>query len=269
MKMTRKSIGLTAIYLYIFLFFAWQILPLLLSGLAAFNDTRFPSVVPWRGTTGKWFVVMGNDTRLWLSAFNSLWVAVAVTVISVPVGAAGAIMLSSMAGRRRALLYGIMIAPFLTPEAVTGISTLVFWTGVGVPAGLHLSVLGQAGGTATFAMLLVLARLQAFDPVLEEAALDLGASHSHVVRHILVPHIMPAVAGSAVLSLLLSLQNFNVTLFTRGSSETLMIYVGMMAKTGVTPEINALAFSMLIACMLGAAIYEIRRRRRMRDATAV
>ncbi|MGD9864522.1 MAG: ABC transporter permease [Pseudodonghicola sp.] len=266
--MARSSFLRTALFTYLTLFFLWQIMPLLVSAGAAFNDTRFPGIVPWRGTTSRWFVDMWNDGRLWHSVWNTAWVALAVTAVSIPIGTAGAILLSNVAGRGRALLYGVMIAPFLTPEAVTGISTLVFWTGLGLPAGLHLSVLGQASGTATFVMLLVLARLQNFDPSLEEAALDLGASHAQVIRQILMPHILPAVIGSAVMSILLSIQNYNVTLFTRGNSETLMVYIGLLAKTGVTPKINALAFTMMSFAVIGAVGYEIWRRRQVRQAAS-
>lgn len=262
--MQKTNLASRLLYFYVFLFFLWQISPLVISGVAAWNDARFPSVMPWRGFTLRWFVEMIEDERLWSSVLNTLWVAVAVMVVSVPIGAAGGILLSGMKGRKRGILFAVLLAPLLTPETVVGISTLVFWTELGAAPGLHLSVLGQASGNCTFVMLLVLARLQSFDQSLEEAALDLGATHGKAIRHVLIPHITPALIGGGVMSMLLSMQNYNVTLFTRGSSETLMIYIGMLAKTGVTPKINALAFSMLTLVVIGAVIFEIRRMRRIR-----
>ena len=115
-----------------------------------------------------------------------------------------------------------------------------------------------------FAMLLVLARLQSFDRGLEEAALDLGASHSQVMRRILLPHLYPAIGAGAAIGFFQSIENFNVTLFTRGTYDTLTVYVFSKVRTGITPTINALALIMIAATLLGAIGYEIIRRRRER-----
>jgi spermidine/putrescine transport system permease protein len=106
-------------------------------------------------------------------------------------------------------------------------------------------------------MLLVLARLQSFDRGLEEAALDLGASHSQVMRRILLPHLYPAIGAGAAIGFFQSIENFNVTLFTRGTYDTLTVYVFSKVRTGITPTINALALIMITATLLGAVGYEI------------
>ena len=111
--------------------------------------------------------------------------------------------------------------------------------------GLHLSVLGQVSYIAAFVMLLVLARLQSFDPGLEEAALDLGASHAQVMRRILIPHLYPAIGAGAAISFFQSVENFNVTLFTRGGADTLTVYVFSKVRSGITPTINALALILI------------------------
>jgi spermidine/putrescine transport system permease protein len=147
---------------------------------------------------------------------------------------------------------------------VIGISTLLFWNTFGVPAGLHLAVLGQVSYIAAFVMLLVLARLQSFDRGLEEAALDLGASHGQVLRRILLPHLYPAIGAGAAIGFFQSIENFNVTLFTRGTSDTLTVYVFSKVRTGITPTINALALILIAVTLLLALVYEIFRRRRAR-----
>src|SRR5437667_5923349 len=128
---------------------------------------------------------------MWVAFRNTIGVAIAVVLLAVPIGTAAAILINSLTGTIRSVLYGFMVAPILTPGAVIGISTLLFWNKFSVPAGLHLSVLGQVSYIAAFVMLLVLARLQSFDRALEEAALDLGASHAQVLRRILLPHLYP------------------------------------------------------------------------------
>ena len=266
MRQTRKSDWLFHFYLVIFLIYL--IGPLVIMGGAAFNDSRFPSVYPWVGWTGKWFVELWNDSRMWVAFRNTIGIALAVVAISVPIGTAAAILINSLAGGTRSLLYGLMVAPILTPGAVIGISTLLFWNTFGVPAGLHLAVLGQVSYIAAFVMLLVLARLQSFDRGLEEAALDLGASHGQVLRRILLPHLYPAIGAGAAIGFFQSIENFNVTLFTRGTSDTLTVYVFSKVRTGITPTINALALILIAVTLLLALVYEIFRRRRARKDVA-
>jgi len=110
-------------------------------------------------------------------------------------------------------------------------------------------------------MLLVLARLQSFDPLLEEAALDLGASHTQVMRRVVVPHLYPAIGAGALIAFFQSVENFNITLFTKGNSDTLTVYVGSKVRSGITPTINALALILITLTVVGAIAYEISRRR--------
>jgi spermidine/putrescine transport system permease protein len=255
--------------IYVAIFFAYMLLPLLIMGGAALNDSRFPSVWPWIGFTDRWFVDLWNDATMWVAIRNTVLVALAVVALSVPIGTAAAILINSLRGQARALLYGFMIAPILTPGAVIGISTLLFWNTFSIPAGLHLSVLGQVSFIAAFVMLLVLARLQSFDPALEEAALDLGASHTQMLRRILIPHLYPAIGAGAVIAFFQSVENFNVTLFTRGNSHTLTVYVGSKVRSGITPTINALALIMITITVICAIIYEVRRRREQARAAAL
>ena len=259
--MKSNNFGWFIIRFYVVLFLAFMLLPLIVMAGAAFNDTRFPSIFPWVGLTGHWFVDLWNDTRMWIAARNTVIVALFVVLLALPIGTAGAILLNSLQAKSRSVIYGIMVAPILTPGAVIGISTLLFWNNLHVPAGLHLSVMGQVSYIAAYVMLLVLARLQSFDAGLEEAALDLGASHSQVVRRILLPHLYPAIFAGAVIGFFQSAENYNVTLFTRGNSDTLTVYFGSKIRSGITPTINALAFILIALTVIGTIYYEIRRRR--------
>src|SRR3954470_8715029 len=252
---------------YMVAFLAYMLVPLVIMGGAALNDSRFPSVYPWVGFTDRWFVELWNDTRMWTAFGNTIAVALAVVVISIPIGTAAAILINSLSGTLRSVLYGLMVAPILTPGAVIGISTLLFWNKFSVPAGLHLSVLGQVSYIAAFVMLLVLARLQSFDRALEEAALDLGASHAQVMRRILLPHLYPALGAGAAIGFFQSIENFNTTLFTRGTYDTLTVYVFSKVRSGITPTINALALILISITIVCATWYEISRRRAQRRAS--
>src|SRR5260221_10038019 len=251
----------TVIKIYVAIFLLYMLLPLVVMGGAALNDSRFPSVYPWKGFTSEWFVDLYNDPRMWFAARNPFLVAVGVVILAVPMETAGGILINNLRGRSRSFLYGLMVAPILTPGAVIGISTLLFWNKFDVPAGLHLSALGQVSYIAAYVMLLVLARLQSFDPGLEEAALDLGASHAQVMRRILIPHLYPAIGAGGLIAFFQSVENFNVTLFTRGNSDTITVYVGSKIRSGITPTINALALILISITVIGALAYEILRRR--------
>ncbi|MDQ0396302.1 ABC transporter permease [Labrys monachus] len=249
---------------YVVLFFLFLLLPLVVTAGAALNDSAFPSILPWKGFTGHWFAVLFGDGKMWNAALNTLIVAAAVVALAVPIGTAGAILVNGVHPRLRRGLYGLMIAPILMPGIVIGIATFLFWNRFGVAAGLHLSVLGQVSFIASYAMLLVLARLQSFDPALEEAALDLGASHARMVRRVLIPHLRPALIAAALLGFFQSVENFNVTTFTAGGAHTLTTYVYSRTRSGADPSINALALILIVVALVVAVLYETRRRNILR-----
>jgi spermidine/putrescine transport system permease protein len=259
--MKTHGFGRFLIRLYVAIFLFYLLAPLVIMGGAALNDARFPSVYPWVRLTDRWFVDLWNDQRMWVAVRNTILVAIAVVALAVPIGTAAALLINSVQARVRSFLYGVMVAPILTPGVVIGISTLLFWNNFSIPAGLHLSVVGQVSFIAAYVMLLVLARLQSFDPALEEAALDLGASHAQVMRRIIVPHLYPAIGAGALIAFFQSVENFNITLFTRGNSDTLTVYVGSKVRSGITPTINALALVLILITIVGAIAYEVTRRR--------
>lgn len=271
------KLRLNLLHLYMVLFLVYMIAPLVVMSGAAFNDNKLPSIVPWKGWTGKWFSEMIADERMMLAFVNTLWVAVAVALIAILIGTAAAILINSVSGKLRTALYGMMISTILIPGVVIGISTMILWTKMGnaigtefflFNPGLHLSVLGQVSYIAAMVMLLVLARLQSFDVGLEEAALDLGASHGQVMRRILLPHLYPAIGAGAAVAFFQSIENFNVTQFTRGGADTLTVYVFSKVRSGITPTINALAFLLILVTLVLAIFYELNRRRLARIEAA-
>lgn len=258
---------------YAFVFILYLLIPLGVMGAAAFNDNKTPSIVPWKGFTGRWFDALFADETMWVAFRNTLVVAVAVSLLAILVGTAAAILINSISGRLRTTLYGLMISTLLIPGAVIGISTMIMWTKIGngihsdfilFKPGLHLSVLGQVSYIAAMVMLLVLARLQSFDEGLEEAALDLGASHAQVMRRILLPYLYPAIGAGGAVAFFQSIENYNVTQFTRGGANTLTVYVFSKVRSGITPTINALALMLMIATLALAIGFEINRRRKAR-----
>ena len=247
--------------LYLAAFFLYLFAPLAIMGAATFNTSRFPTVVPWQGTTLKWFADLWADQPMWNAAWTTALIAFLVALVSLPVGTAAALLLTSLHGRAKNVLYAVMVSPLLTPGVVIGISTLVLWRQLGVGGGLFLIVMAQASFIICYVMLMVAARLQRFDRAQEEAAIGLGASKFMVFRRILLPFLKPALLASAFLALLQSIENYNTTLFVRGFETPLTVFIATKVRTGLTPAVNALALVMIATAIIGAAAYEIARRR--------
>lgn len=266
---SSKSIFRIFLAGYIVLFFLYLFLPLIFMVSAAFNSSGIPAVIPWKGSTFQWFRVLAHDKLLWGAIVNSFIIGAWVVVLSVPIGLAGALLLTSRNLKGRSFLYGLMVSPILTPGVILGISSLIFWDSLGVAGGIGLTVLAQTTFIASFCMLMFMARLQRFDRTQEEAALDLGASHRQVFMKIVVPFLKPTFFTAMFIAFLQSFENYNTTLFVIGTKTTMTIKVASMVRLGLTPEINALSVVFISFTVLAAVTYEIRRRREARILSAV
>ncbi|WP_265499895.1 ABC transporter permease [Paracoccus beibuensis] len=260
--MSAERIFRAIFVLYLAAFAIYLFAPLMIMAAAAFNESRFPTVIPWQGTTLSWFSTMWADETMWQSLWTSLLVAACVVAVVVPVGTAAALVLTSLHARARSFAYAVMVSPLLTPGVVIGISTLILWRQLGVGGGVFLIVLAQSTFIICYVMLMVMARLQRFDRTQEEAALGLGASRIMVFRRVLLPFLRPALLASAGLAVLQSVENYNTTLFVRGFETPLTVFIATKVRTGLTPAVNALALVIILAAIAGAVFYELARRRR-------
>lgn len=266
-----KSTSIVRVFMavYITVFFIYLFLPLVFMVSAAFNSSAIPSVVPWKGATLSWFGVLAGDRILWEAIMNSFIIGAGVVMLSIPIGLAGALLLTSRNLKGRSFLYSLMASPILTPGIILGISSLIFWDRFGVPGGIALTIIAQTTFIASFCMLMFMARLQRFDRTLEEAALDLGASHRQVFMKIMIPFLKPTFFSAMFIAFLQSFENYNTTLFVIGIKTTMTIRVASMVRLGLTPEINALAVLFISFTIVTAVSYEIRRRKEARMLTAV
>lgn len=252
--------------LYLVLFFLYMFLPLLIMIAAGFNDFDQPSVTVWKGFTLKWFSVLASDTRMWIGLMNSLLIAAIVITIALPLGLAGAFLLTRLESRFNGLLYGVMVSPLLTPGIILGISTLIFWRRLGVAGGLITAAIAQATFISSYAMLMFMARLQRQDRSLEEAGMDLGATHARAFRRITVPFLRPTIFTAAVIALLQSFDNYNTTIFSIGGEYTLVTEIGSRLRFGLSPEINVIGILFMIVTIIFATIYVwVRRREKARS----
>ncbi|MCP4400998.1 MAG: ABC transporter permease [bacterium] len=259
--------------LYLLIFFGYLLAPLVLVVILAFNDSSYPSL-PWRGFTLRWFQELFGDTRLLISLWNSLRVALVVSVLSVFVGTATSFALVRHKFPGKGLFYALAIGPIVTPGVILGVSLLIGISNVEDFAytlqeqgnilgswlialyktklfpGLGGVVLGQASFIISFVILTVSARLRKFDMALEEAAMDLGASRLGAVRRITIPFLKPALIASGILAFLLSFDNFNTTIFLVGNESTLPIHIFSMLRFGITPKINAISVVLIVVTVV-------------------
>lgn len=261
--MKSETIMRFAVRFYIGVFFVYLFTPLIIMGLATFNDSRFPTVSPWRGATLKWFEALAQDGAMWTALWTSVVVAAGVLVVAVPIGICCALFLSTVQGKGKTFIYTLMMSPLLTPGVIVGISTLIFWKGLSVSGGVFLTVVAQTTFIAAYVMLMVLARLQRFDRTLENAALSLGATQWQAFRRILLPYLKPAIISAAAIAFLQSFENYNTTLFVKGYDTTLTVYIASKVRTGLTPAVNALGLVMISITILLAIVYEVKRRREL------
>lgn len=259
------------VVLFVFGFFAYLFGPLIIMGVTAFNSSAFPRLSPFECFTVEWFGVLARDAKLVEGLRNSLLIGAGVVALAVPLGLAAALMLTQVRERVRPWYYTIVISPILVPGVVLGISTLLFWDRIGTMFGasrasifydgFFLTIIGQATFISAYTMLVFISRLQRFDVALEEAALDLGATHVQAFRKILLPFLKPAILSAAVLAFLASFENYNTTVFTIVSESTLTTFLAGKVRHGINPSISALAVIIVVITLLGAALHEVLKRR--------
>jgi spermidine/putrescine transport system permease protein len=272
--------ALTAGYVIAFLVFLF--LPLIVVAIFAFNDAPYPAP-PWHGFTLDWF--LGNAAKgrtglfadgellgsLWTSCIVALWV----TLLSVALGITNAFLLERARFPGKQALSILMLAPLVIPGVILGISILAFASRVAEFAddafgweldflrpGLPLVVLGQFSFIATIATLTISARLRRFDPTLEEAALNLGASKAAVLRTIVFPYLRPALLGSAAIAFLMSFEDFNTTLMLVGADSPLTVMMYGRMREGASPVLNAVSLLLMVASAAFALTFMRRPRQR-------
>ena len=258
--------------IYIGFFLVFMFSPLLLMMVTSFNDMSPPSVTDWGGTTLKWYEffwlpeselrqdpvlrVLDRD-RFGMCFVNSLQIAAIVVPLSLVLGLSGAIVLVRWQSRANGLLWWVLLSPMLAPGIVLGLSALIFWGELGVNAGLFTIMMAQLTFTASYPLLIILARLQRLPVQLEEAARDLGASPLRTFYRITLPYLRPALVSAAVITFLASMENYNTTMFAKGGSCTFATEIGAMSRNpnGHPPVINAVGTIIILLTMTFAGLH--------------
>ena len=221
--------------------FAFLYLPMLILIIYSFNKSKLVTV--WAGFSTQWYGELMQNEAFLDAAWVTLKVAVVSSTIATVLGTMAAYAL--VRGGRffgRTLFSGMVFAPLVMPEVITGLSLLLLFIGIGLDRGVLTIILAHTTFSMCFVSVVVSSRLSTFDRSLEEAALDLGASPFAAFRLVTLPIIAPAVVSGWLLAFTLSLDDLVIATFVTGpSATTLPMKIWSSVRLGVTPEINALS----------------------------
>jgi putrescine transport system permease protein len=234
--------------------FAFLYIPILILIIYSFNDSKLVTV--WGGFSTKWYQGLLNNEQLMDAAWTTLRVALISATMATVLGTLAAIVMVRM-GRfpGRTLFSGMIFAPLVMPEVITGLSLLLLFVAINFDRGFWTIVLAHATFTMCFAAVVVQARLGDFDQSVEEAAMDLGASPVATFFQVTLPIIAPSVISAWLLSFTLSLDDLVIASFTTGpSATTLSMKIYSQVRLGVTPEINAISTIMIAFVTVGVLI---------------
>jgi spermidine/putrescine transport system permease protein len=215
--------------------------PLVLLAVFSFNDSIVFSL-PWSGFTTKWYSEAFADPNLLMALRNSLIVACIVAPVSVILGTLAGYAITRLRFRLRGPSAMLLAAPLVVPWLVIGISALIFFSKIHMALSWNTVVLMQIVVTFPLVTVLVSARLLRFERIQEEAAIDLGATQAQVIRYILLPHLIPSLAASAILAFSWSFNNFEITFFVGGFDQLFPVWVySTLRHASNLPIVNAIA----------------------------
>jgi len=250
-NMTALALGLAFLYL-----------PIAILVINSFNDSRLVTI--WGGWSLRWYRELLNDEAMRDAASVSLRVAFLSATVATVIGTLAAVALTR--GRRfrgRLLFSGMIYAPLVMPEVITGLSLLLLFVAFEIDRGFWTIMIAHTTLTLCFVAVVVQARLATFDMSLEEAAMDLGCPPLRTFLTVTLPLIWPAVAAGWMLAFALSLDDLVLASFVTGpGATTLPIRIYSEVRLGVKPQINAVCTIMIavVALVLIAASLLTRRR---------
>ena len=229
---------MTAIYAYLYI-------PIIILIVNSFNSSRFG--INWQGFTTDWYSLLMNNDSLLQAAQHSLTMAIFSATFATLIGSLTAVALYRYRFRGKPFVSGMLFVVMMSPDIVMAISLLVLFMLLGVQLGFWSLLFSHITFCLPFVVVTVFARLKGFDVRMLEAAKDLGASEMTILRKIILPLAMPAVAAGWLLSFTLSMDDVVVSSFVTGPSyEILPLKIYSMVKVGVSPEVNALATILLV-----------------------
>ena len=241
---------------------AFLYLPILLLVIYSFNASRLVTV--WGGFSTEWYVALFSNRELLDAAWVTLRIAFLSATVATVLGTLAAVTLARFGRfKGRTLFSGMIYAPLVMPDVITGLSLLLLFVAMGFARGFWTIVLAHITFSMCFVAVVVQSRLVTFDRSLEEAAQDLGCPPLKTFMLITLPIILPAVIAGWMLAFTLSLDDLVIASFTSGpGATTLPMKIYSQVRLGVTPEINAVCTILIGLVTIGVVAASIVTKRR-------
>ena len=238
--------------IFMFVVYAYLYIPIIILVTNSFNEDRYG--LSWKGFSWNWYERLFNNDTLIQAAFHSVTIAFFAATLATIVGGLTAIALYRYRFRGKQAVSGMLFIVMMSPDIVMAVSLLALFMVVGISLGFWSLLLAHVTFRLPYVTVTIFSRLNGFDARMLEAAKDLGASEVTILRKIILPLALPAVVSGWLLSFTISLDDVVVSSFVSGVSyEILPLRIFSLVKTGVTPEVNALA-TIMIMLSLGLVI---------------
>ena len=250
---------------YLWLLLAMLYAPILI--IAVFSFTEAKVLGNWTGFSTKLYTSLfsGGVHHSLLSAIeNTIIIAIVAAAVSTLLGSVAAIGIHNMYGRKKMIINSLNNIPMLNPDIITGISLFLLFVSLGISQGYATVILAHITFCTPYVVLSVLPKLTQMNPNIYEAALDLGATPFYALRKVLLPILKPGMISGFILAFTMSLDDFAVTFFTRGTIglDTLSTYIYTDArKGGLTPELRPMITILFLGILALLIIINLRKAR--------
>ncbi|OON41356.1 spermidine/putrescine ABC transporter permease PotC [Izhakiella australiensis] len=236
--------------------YAWLYIPVAILLVNSFNASRFG--ISWQGFSTNWYRLLMQNDSLIQAAQHSLIMGILSASCTTVIGSLTAVALYRYRFRGKPFVGGMLFVVMMSPDIVMAISLLVLFMLLGISLGFWSLLFSHITFCLPFVTITVWSRLKGFDVRMLEAARDLGASEIVILRKIILPLALPAVAAGWLLSFTLSMDDVVVSSFVTGPGfEILPLKIYSMVKVGVSPEVNALATILMALSLLLVAISQL------------
>jgi spermidine/putrescine transport system permease protein len=239
-------------------------IPIFIVVLYSFNDNKGRFNFTWQGFTLRHWSHPFANSDLTTALQNSLMIALVTTIIAVALGTFMALALVRYGFRGRTVADFFVFLPLATPEVVLGASLLALFLTLHVGTGFVTIVIAHVMFTVSYVVVTVKARLEGMDRHIEEAAMDLGATEWTTFRKVTLPMIAPGVASAALLAAAISVDDYVITSFNAGQTQTFPLFIFGATRQGVPAEVNVLASLLLAVVLVLMALNVVAQRARAR-----
>jgi len=251
-KIRIPSLSIYYVFLVVLLY-----IPIGVLFLFSINDGTALSF-PIQGVTGHWYQDMLHNNALLGAVGNSALVAFSSSLLSAVLGTAASIALVRFNFRGKAVMLAVALMPLLVPFLILGVALLVLFSALSIPRSLETVAIAHTVVSLPYALLIIMARLVGFDPHLEEAAQDLGASYFVTLTRVVIPIIAPAVIAAWLVAFTISFDEYVLASFLNGGDATLPVYIfGQLRFANRFPQVVALA---VVVMMMSITLFLVAER---------